>query len=210
MTPSNAIFSRLAVALAAVLGLFMTAMAPEPEPVPRRWQFDLKTGPLRVATVEVPEVGRRSYFYMTYKVTNNTGQDLLLAPAFDLAADSGEVIRSGRDVPADVTRQVLSELQSPFIQDQIGVLGILLQGEENAREGVVIWPANSLDSGEIVVYAGGFSGETRAIEVADPKTGKPTKATLRKTLMQRYLLPGELRKRDSTPLEPYEVRWVLR
>jgi hypothetical protein len=87
---------------------------------------------------------------------------------------------------------------------------MLLQGEENAREGVVIWPANSLDTGEIAVYAGGFSGETKAIDVADPNTGKLIKATLRKTLMHRYLLPGELRNRDGTPLEPYETRWILR
>lgn len=70
--------------LGAVLGLSLTGMAPEPDPVPRRWQLDVEVGPLRMAVVE-SEGPTQAYFYMTYKVTNASGGDLLLAPALELA-----------------------------------------------------------------------------------------------------------------------------
>lgn len=195
-------------ALACVLAACMAA--PEPDPVPRRWEFNLKVGSLRLATVDVPEVGRRAYYYLTYKVTNTTGQDLLLAPAFDLATDEGTLVRSGRDVPAEVTKQIMGQLDHPLLQDQIGILGMLLQGEENAKDGVVIWPANNLQPGEVIVFAGGFSGETKTVDIPDAKSGELTKATLRKTLMIRYDTPGEQRQRDSTPFPVVEQRWIMR
>lgn len=211
MNTARPIFSRILATLgvmACILGACMTA--PEPDPVPRRWEFNLRVGALRLATVDVAGVGRRAFYYLTYKVTNTTGQDLLLAPAFDLATDGGAVIRSGRDVPADVTHQIMAELDRPLLLDQIGILGMLLQGEENAKEGVVIWPANNLQPGEVIVFAGGFSGETKTVEIPDPKSGEMTKATLRKSLMLRYDTPGEQRRRDSTPFPVNEQRWIMR
>src|ERR1041384_7762631 len=70
--------------------------APEPSPVPKRWELDIQPGPLRTAVVNT-ESGPRSYFFLTYKVTNNGTADLLFAPAFELATDeTGEPLRSGR------------------------------------------------------------------------------------------------------------------
>jgi hypothetical protein len=143
-------------------------------------------------------------------VSNSTGQDLLLAPAFDLATEAGEMLRSGRDVPADVTRQILEQLNNPYLQDQISILGMLLQGEENARDGLVIWPADNLQPGELIVFATGFSGETKTVDVKDAKSGEMTKATLRKTMMLRYQVPGELRQVGSTPFPVAEQRWIMR
>jgi hypothetical protein len=203
----------LAVSLMAVVAVFCTsavARPPEPDPVPRRWQLDLKPGPLRLAVIDVPGKGQASYFYMTYKVTNTSGTDLLLAPAFDLANDRGVVVRSGRDVPAEVTKELLTRLDNPFLEDQIGILGILQQGPENAKEGLVIWPAEDLKGEEVVVYAAGFSGESRTIEGPDPKTGEPKRFNLRKTLMLRYRIPGEIYDRGSEPFEVTERRWILR
>lgn len=203
--------SRIVATLGALACAVCACMtAPEPDPVPRRWEFNLNVGPLRLATVDVPNVGRRAYFYLTYKVSNSTGQDLLLAPAFDLATDDGQMIRSGRDVPAEVTRQILEQLDSAFLQDQISILGTLLQGEENARDGVVIWPAEKMQPGELLVFATGFSGETKTVDHADAKTGEMTRSTLRKTMMLRYPIPGELRQIGATPFLPAEQRWIMR
>lgn len=210
MPHASSIPARLLLSLAAIACLLAAAFAPEPDPVPRRWEFDIKVGPMRLITVDVPGVGRQPYLYLTYKVTNTTGQDLLLAPAFDLATGDGDMARAGRDVPTIVTRQVLELLNNPFMQDQIGILGMLLQGEENAKEGVVIWPLprNQIDGA--AVYATGFSGETKSIEVPDAATGQTKKVPLRKTMMVRYATPGELAGRGSTPFEVLEQRWIMR
>jgi hypothetical protein len=152
----------------------------------------------------------QAYFYMTYKVTNATGGDLLLAPAMELATENGEVLRSGREVPAAVTREILSRLSNPFLQDQNGIVGVILQGEDNAREGLAIWPAKDLSVDEITIYAAGLSGETAPVDFKDAKTGEQGRVLLRKTLMLRYRSPGELQVRSSEPLELAERRWVMR
>ncbi|MFZ4574949.1 MAG: hypothetical protein ACOYN0_11165 [Phycisphaerales bacterium] len=199
-----------AIALGVLAAGGMMGMAPEPDPVPRRWQLDVTPGALRMAVVDVEGTGPRVYFYMTYKVTNSSGGDLLLAPAFELATDEGEVLRSGRDVPAAVTRRISSDLENPFLQDQNSIVGLILQGEENSREGLAIWPANDLDVDELTVYAAGFSGETAPVEFKDAKTGAASKVLLRKSLMLRYTSPGQLQIGSSEPLEMVEKLWVMR
>jgi hypothetical protein len=95
---------------------------------------------------------------------------VLFAPSFDLATSDGNVARSGRGVPFDVIRQIMERLENPFLQEQVSMLGLLLQGEENAKEGLVVWPASTLDVDRLTVYMSGFSGETATIEVPDPRT----------------------------------------
>ncbi len=199
----------LAMVFSAVVVSASAWAAPEPDPVPRRWQLNLKLGELRLAKVEVDGL-ISTYFFLTYRVTNTSGQDLLLAPSFELATDEGEVLRSGRDVPTAVTRRILELVNDPLVEDQLSILGMILQGEENAKDGVVIWPATDLDINEIAVYASGFSGETETVQLLDRATGQNVPYLHRKTLMARYRMPGELFRRGTEPFEPYEQRWIMR
>jgi hypothetical protein len=184
----------------------VSALAPEPDPVPRRWQLEIDPGPLRIATVSLPDVGPRSYYYLTYTVMNNSGEDLLFAPAFELATDQ-EVLRSGRSVPLEVTREIQTRVQNSLVEDQISIIGQLLQGKENAKDGLVIWPANDLNPQDLTVYAAGFSGETAKVQGPDSKQT----VILRKTLMLRYTVPGELTHRAGESLQLSEpARWIMR
>lgn len=185
------------------------AVPPEPDAVPKRWQLEVEPGPLRIISIETPETGPRAYFYMTYRVSNTSGEDLLFAPAFDLLDDQGRVHRSGRDVPGEVTKQVLARLDNPLIQDQIAILGLLKQGRENARQGVVIWPAPCLQCNEITIFAGGFSGETRAVQSVG-SDGGPVRVLLKKTLQLRFESAGSLESRGSEPFGLVERRWIMR
>lgn len=203
-------FARLAMSAAVVtLGASLAAMAPEPDPIPRRWQLAVEAGALRVASVEVQGEGTKAFYFMTYKVTNTTDQDLLFTPSFELGTDEGEVLRSGRNVPTQVTKDIMDRLDSPFIQDQTSIVGVLPQGEANAKEGVVIWPVNDLHVNEVTIYGAGFSGETRAVEYKNAK-GETEKALLRKTLMLRYQTPGEIRDMAGRSLELTEKQWIMR
>ena len=216
------------------------ARAPEPDPVPRRWQLDFEPGPLRITSVSVPGVGPRAYFYLTYRVTNNTGKDQLLAPQFELASDEGDLLRSGRDVPLAVTQSIMGMLGNPLLEDQIEILGTIQRGAENARDGLVIWPAPDFKVDELVVYASGFSGESVTVEVpigADeakalnarrPEGEDPDlvargsdvrqredgvwikRVVLRKSMMIRYDVPGDLDVRRTDPIEEAERRWIMR
>jgi hypothetical protein len=184
----------------------LAAAAPEPDPVPRRWELQVDPGELRLVTVDVPNVGERKYFYLSFKVTNNSGQDMLFAPSFQLSDGDGTVVRSGHEVPQFVTQKLLSETQNPFIMDQIGVIGELLQGGENAKDALVIWPANSLNPSQITVYAAGFSGETKTVSSPDGKE----KFVLRKTLRLDYKSPGDLSGVPGQALSQTERSWIMR
>ncbi|MEM7754649.1 MAG: hypothetical protein AAF297_03325 [Planctomycetota bacterium] len=213
--PIRGRLSPFAFAALAAVALFVTLepaarAAPEPEPVPVRWEFDFREGPLRLATVEVPGVGPRKYFYFTYRVANFSGQDRMLAPSFDLVTDEGEVLRGGRGVPGFVTQELLARLQNPLLLDQLRIVSTLNQGLEHSRFGLVIWPATDLDIDEVTLFATGFSGENTPYFTTDPETGERIRHLLRKTRMIRYGLPGRLENRGALPFEVDEARWVMR
>jgi len=228
LSPTRAIARRFMIVFAlAACGLLACAapasraMAPEPAPVPKRWQLDVEHSPLRLSTVDVGNEGPRAYFYMTFKVTNNTATDLLFAPAVELATDDMVVLRSGLDVPAAATAELIARMQNPLLEDQIGVVGTLLRGEENAKEFLVAWPMPADFQSEAAVYGAGFSGETATIEVPSPASlmasssapvvpGKMEKRVLRKSLMLRYRLPGELKPSAGLELRPFETSWIMR
>jgi hypothetical protein len=207
-TRSITTFPLLAAILAA-LSFALFGLAPEPDPIPRRWQLSVEVGPLRVASIDLPGIGTRAYYYLTYKVTNATDQDLLFTPSFDLVGDDGRIIRAGQGVPAAVTKDVLDRLQNPYLQDPVSVVGVLLQGEANAKESVAIWPVTATRVSNLAVYGAGFSGETRAVEIPT-ESGSTSKILLRKTLMLRYQAPGEIRDMGSTPIELIEKQWIMR
>jgi len=218
------LLNRIAV---VVLVALPCAAAPEPDPVPQRWEFDVEFGPLQTIEVEIPlldesgqevrdETGsalteRRGYFFLTYLVTNHTGDDRLFAPHLELGADDGSLVTSGLDVPPEATRAILRELQNPFLEDQISIIGKIQQGEENAREGLAVWPITDYMVDEVVVYAAGFSGETDVLEWKDPESDEPIKVILRKTYEMRYTTPGQIDPGDPHPLPLSEPpRWIMR
>ena len=189
------------------LALSPAVAAPQPDAIPSRWEFDLRPGPLRITTVEVEGVGARAFFYMPYYVENNSGEDRFLAPRFELATEEGEVIRSGGSkVPRAVTRAVIARFQNELLEDEISMLGPILQGPENAREGVVIWPANDLKVDEVTVYASGFSGETK--QFVRPDNGEIV--VLRKTRMLRHATPGNIDPTTDQPFRRTVDRWIMR
>lgn len=200
-------FALFAVVIAA---LVMGALAPEPDPIPTRWQLDLRPNEFRLISVEANPGEPRAYAFLTYRVTNNTGQDLPFVPAFDLATGEGVVVRSGQNVPASVTARILKLLDNEFIQDQIGILGTLQQGPENAKDGVVIWPLPDLLTDRLTVYAAGFSGESKPVIVTDPDSGERVRKTLRKVRTLRYATPGNLVLDTSRPVELLTDEWVMR
>jgi len=208
---------RLLLVAAAIAGVPLASIAtsapaapPEPSPVPTTWEFDFREGPLRLITVDVPGVGPRAYFYLTFTITNFWGGELLYAPEFQLKTEEGEVLTSGQNIPPQVTQHLLDLLNDPLIDDQIGILGPVLEGVENAKSGVVIWPATDLDVDEIMVFAANLSGEHTSFWTKDPATGERKRIVLRKTLMLRYDTPGQIGGRGARPLDLVEKRWIMR
>lgn len=159
------------------------------------WELDFRPGALRMFT---DATEGKSYWYFTYKVVNRTGRERMWAPRFELFTDSGQIERSGREVPSRVTASILEMLGNKLLEDQNQVIGEILVGEENAKEGLVVWPADDLAVTEFTVFVTGASGKVR--RVPDPKTGESR--VERWTIRFNYIVPGDATARGSTPVDP--------
>ena len=179
------------------------AAYPVPSSFPIRWELQFQPGPLRLYT---DELENKHYWYFTYTVVNRTGQDRIWAPNFVLFTDAGEIRTSGQDVPARITTEIYDMLGNELIETQYEILGEILQGREHAREGLVIWPAESMEVTELSLFVSGISGETT--RVPHPLTGEMM--VLRKTLQRNYRVPGNPAARGSEPAELVEQGWIFR
>lgn len=187
------------------------AQAPEPAPVPIRWEFDLRIEQgLGIEMVETNNGGQLPYFFLTYRVTNFGDADRLLAPLWELVTDEGKVLRAGRDVPPEVTETLLERLGNPLLQDQFAMVSQQLRGIENTRFGLLVWPVEDLDTDSVTVFASGFSGESTPYFTSDPQTGEPVRHLLRKSRMLRYQTPGRLRDTGGKAFPLVEDRWIMR
>jgi hypothetical protein len=195
----------LTTAIMAVVAL-VTAVAsgfPKPAAVPYRWELNFEPGDLRFYT---DQSSGQAYWYFTYTVTNRTGKDQLWAPKMVVYTDRGEILEAGRDVPTLVTQNLLVLLGSKLLEDQNQIIGDLLQGKENAKEGLVIWKAGRSDVNEISLFVRGISGETARVK--NPVNGQ--EINLYKTLQRDYLIPGDAAARGSQPIDLVQEQWILR
>lgn len=211
MTLKNLFICAFVLAAAALTVAFTGGMAPEPSAVAKRWQLQVDFGPLRVYSTTT-DSGPRTFYYQTYKAVNRTGQDVVFAPSFDLVDSTGKVNKSGLAVPDSVTQTLIKRLGNPLVQDQVSVMGTILQGDENAKEGIVIWPCENFRPGDLTVYAAGFSGETAQVKVpgAKDEKGKDLTITLRKTRQLTFADPGDLANRGDRPIDSTDAKWIMR
>ena len=194
-------------ALAGLAMLIMTAAVlayPKPASVPYRWELNFEPGELRLYVDNTN--GGTAYWYFAYKVTNRTGRDQVWAPSFTVFTDAGEIMLSGRSVPARVVDDICDLLGNTFLEAQNEVIGDLYHGREHAKEGLVVWPAQNTDINEISLFVAGISGETA--RVINPVTNE--QVLLRKTLQRDYLIRGDALARGSKPAELVRQEWILR
>jgi hypothetical protein len=196
-------YSLLATVVVLMMSHAVAAGYPKPAPVPFRWELNFEAGDLRLY---VDEETKDAYWYFTYTVTNRTGKDQLWAPTFVLYTDAGEILQAGRDVPANITEDLLELLGNELLQDQLEIVGDILQGQENAKEGLVVWPAKETKVNDLSMFVAGLSGETARVK--NPVTDQ--EVILRKTLQRDYLIPGNAVARGSQPIEMITQTWILR
>lgn len=175
---------------------------PEPSVSSRAWRFDFAH--------ETPKpifVNQRWYWYMTYKVTNHSGTERIFVPDITVVTDAGDTIIAGKDVPVGVYTAIKDATGNRLLESPILVVGRLLQGEDNARESVAIWPANtSKDIDQYKVFVAGISGELAVTQNA--KTNEDV--VLRRTLMLTFDLPGTNVPIQKQPVVPHGKEWVMR
>lgn len=200
-----------------------TAAPPKPEAIPYAWQLKFDPEAPRALAVRVPGADKpQTFWYMIYTVTNTTGQDQIFIPEFLLYTNTGQVLPSDRGVPSNVFRKIQSLHNDPLLQTTTGVTGKILQGRDNAKRGVAIWPDFDKDAGQFDVFVGGLSGETQTLKLPVPVKAVVTdldgkakeqlikEVILSKTLMLRYGTRGDKIARPGQQARQIFQTWVMR
>lgn len=166
--------------------------------------LDFRPGALRLVTDA--DTGAR-FWAFTYTIANKTGKTQRFSPRFELLMGDGTVLEAGRDVPVEAGRRVQRAVASEQALDQFQIMGEILDGEANAREGVVIWPAKG-DSKEITLFASGMSSAFDRVK--DPATGKD--GIIRRSWSRHYAVPGSPDPRTATEasFDPIKDAWLMR
>src|SRR5277367_2608153 len=197
----------IAVAVLGVSGTMLmpcAQAAPQPSIVPVSWELMFRHGPIERLIMPI-DGKNQTFWYMRYTVINNTGKDILFTPDFELSTDTGQVQQAFKDVPNAVFDKIKSTYNDPLMLSPTQILGKLLQGDDNAKNGVIIFSNVDPDARDFQVFISGLSGETA--EVENPLTHKPT--VLQKTLILDYNVPGQ-----SIGIQPQpklkSVKWVMK
>jgi len=198
---------------------------PEPSEFPSSWQLDFRYPELPQA-IEVRVPGQSEpqlFWYLRYTVTNHTGEDQVFVPDFTLYTDTGQLIEAGKGVHWTVFEAIKSVHNDVFLRDTTEMAGKLLQGEDNAKTGVAIWPDFDPKAGGFDIFIGGLSGEAAQIALPKPvevneidvttgqrRTVTKTQLVLSKTLRMRFGIVGDAEARATTPVELIQKDWVMR
>jgi hypothetical protein len=193
-----------AAALTCVPMMQVTRAAPEPSIVPTSWQLNFKHGPIERLNAKVNGKDQ-TYYFMRYNVTNNSGKDILFTPEFELVTDTGQVTTAFKDVPNEITAKIKELYKNNFMQSPTEIVGKLRQGEDNSKDGVIVFTGIDPDARDYQIYISGLSGETA--EVTNPVTKKPT--VLQKTLLLDYMMPGQAIGIDPKPTLKTS-KWVMK
>ncbi|MHC4563186.1 MAG: hypothetical protein ACYS8X_10495 [Planctomycetota bacterium] len=213
----------LAVSTLAVAWAY-AGNAPKPSSMPITWELSFKrldvVRPIRV--VLPGEKQAKTFWYLRYRIINDTGDDRTFVPSFDLCTNTGQLFTAKTTVPRILFDKIKQLHNQPLLQTQTAVTGKILQGEDNAKDGVAIWPDFDHSAGSLDVFVGGLSGEKKVVKLPKPikvemsdGAGKTTTVTvdeivLTKTLQLTYEVPGEAGARFNTPAKLANTQWVMR
>ena len=179
------------------------ALIPKVKPATAN-DLDFRPGSLSVVTDA--ESGQR-FWVFSYTIANKTGKTQRFSPRFELLMGDGVILTAGKDVPVDAARRVQRAAASAQAVDQFQIMGDILDGEANAREGFVIWPAKG-DAKDITLFVTGMSSSFD--RRTDPATGKDV--IVRRSWSRHFTLPGvsDPRLSQEASFDPLKDDWLMR
>jgi hypothetical protein len=225
---------RILVLVALLAGLVAVSpwgmTAPEPYEVPTTWEltFDFEAPqPIRVTLPG--QTKPTTFWYMLYTVTNlsrspetGRGDDQDFIPEFVMYTDTGQAKISDRRLSTRVYAAIKKRHNNPLLKDHTDIIGKLLFGKDNAKDGVAIWPDFDVKAGSFDVFVGGLSGETVELKLPRPvtkvetdangveRTTATSKIILHKSLRLGFSVKGETGNRIYAKAKSTGKNWVLR
>ena len=197
--------------------LTLCQAAPEPAivPGPNLWTLDVEyTNPQQI-TVKVP--GHRApqrFWYIILTMTNGHNRDADFYPRCDLMTDTLRLTQAYRDTRNLVFKKIQKRHKKkyPFLESLEYADNRILQGQDNTKDMVIIWPDFDLKAKMISLFIAGLSNETVAIDhpTVKDENGQPEKVFLRKTLQLNYAIAGDKALRHKSRLTFKKQNWIMR
>ncbi|HYO09471.1 MAG TPA: hypothetical protein VER17_10910 [Tepidisphaeraceae bacterium] len=191
---------------AAAAGPASPASFPKPSPYPKSWELKFSYGKPKRVVVQVPGKSvPQAFWYLTYNVTNDTDREQLFLPMLELATEDGKLTRSDVNIPRVVFDTIKRQEGNRFLEPAQLIGGELRIGEDQAKDGVAIWPEVTTEMGNFSIFVQGLSGETATVPGPN---NKPT--ILRKTLQLNYLIRGDAVYPGEDEVNENPKEWVMR
>ncbi|MBN2590623.1 MAG: hypothetical protein JXA96_12235 [Sedimentisphaerales bacterium] len=193
--------------------------APKPAIVqgPTQWTLDTTfTHPQQIVLERSVDKKPVRFWYIIITITNNSGNDAGFYPKCDLVTDTFQIISAGQGVGSIVFDKIKERHKNkyPFLELLSEVDNKILQGEDNTKDIVVIWPDFDSEAKNINLFITGLSNETAEIEcpvqAAKSQDGEQKKIYLRKTLQLKYNISGNPASSGGAALEYKGKFWVMR
>ncbi len=193
--------------------------SPKPSLIPKSWELGISFHDPQRITVQLPgDDAPKTFWYILYTATNESGQDVDFYPTFDLVTDTLQVVKAGEDIHPVVVDAIKARhaKQYPFFVNPMKVSGRLLQGEDNARTSAAVFRNFDAKANKFTIYVGGLSGEVKRMTNPGYDPQKPESEfnqpsfVLRKSLGVEYDLPGDEQSRQGA--RPVRLRrfWTMR
>lgn len=204
---------------------------PTPSATPVAWELNFQPAPLTRITV-----GGATYWYMLYTVTNLSGQDVDFHPEIvrvsEIDNETPEIkaMAKPETAPRVIVEPAIVGVDTalykaiadrhakthPFLITPVKAIDRLLQGKDNARSSVAVFPELPRGVARFTIYVGGLSGERQSRPNPKYDASKPAGEdnprlfVLQKTLSLPFTLPGDDRTRASAVPVMGRMTWVMR
>ncbi len=192
------------------------AAAPEPAIVQGsgQWTVEVKFEHPQQFVLPWGGNGDARYWYTIITVTNRTGEDVEFFPRCELMTDTFQIVPAGTNVPPVVIEKIKQRHQSryPLLESLNQVEQRILEGEDNAKDILVVWKDFDKRATSFKLFITGLSNETAMVKhpVAVDADGNPVQVFLRKTLALDYTLRGDPAMRSLVEVVYKGKSWVMR
>jgi len=191
--------------------------APQPAIVPGANQWTLNvvfTQPQQITVKLSDQPKAQRFWYIIITVTNSFSIDVPFYPSCELLTDTFQAISAYKDTRNIVFEKIKlrHKKKYPLLESLEFADNKILQGEDNTKDLVIIWPDFDAKAKEIRLFLAGLSNETAVVEHPTEKdpNGAPKKLYLRKTLELQYSIGGDEKLRSNSTLVYKNRRWVMR
>ena len=218
-SPVNRVLGIILCGIVFGPGVATAVAAPKADLATSSWQLDFDFHDPQRITLTLPgDEEPTTFWYLLYRVTNDSRREVEFYPSFRLVTNTLRVVEGGDMISPSVYDAIAGRHQKeyPFFAPPSKVTGPLLQGRENARVSAAVFRVFDQKADSFTVYVRGLSGELERIPNPvfnvnqEESENNPRFFLFQRTLAITYDLPGDPRTRARAVPIRRNREWVMR